>query len=689
MEDGKGGHADGTAEIVLENELIKVVIFSSTGGLKSFEEKENGRELLHHPTGRLFRFVVDVPGRETCPLDGERQQGHAESVTPTSATVAFSSLTTGSPFGPARVLDIGVSVDFELAGDELLMSIVVDNRSTHHIRQVQFPLVSGWTGFDGPGNDIVTTGSLIDSGTVDPHADNLSREVDWYTLLGAQRRWEIPFPVRTATPWLDISGVKHGASLINYMKSPRAGGPMVRDFATYDVEKIIEFGWYSQSDVPPDSSWQSDSMGVSMHKGDWHSTADRYREWLGGWWKPVMAPESFKRSLGFQNVMVTDFDGARYRTFADLPDVVKNGAEYGVRDLCIWDYLMLGFYHRTVATGLHDYGAVEERELRSAIADCQELGAHVSCLTNMRLVLPGSEWWKNGGSAGAITSTHGEVRLENWAVSGSEAGFWPRGRGPVSTALCATSEQFRELADENLSALQDLGFDSYFLDQPFEDSPCFNQLHGHRDTGDAQRGVVEWVRDFRRWANPGRHEGYVVGEQPDVFVAQGVDVFWNWNWLKARPDVIAYTLPTLTQTYVVDRNRKDALEGFLHGFQLAFCTRGLTGTLGSVDPEFSDWVRELSRIRIETADSTTLARFVDDVGIDFEGEIRAKRFESAGGTAVVITNPSDVEVRGSVLVEAPTRGASRVRVAFGSEAKISNNRADVAMPPWSVVVWEL
>lgn len=687
----KGG-VSSAPPITLRNDVIEVGIDPGTGGIVKLTDLRNGQEHMHAPTGRIFRITGPRNGMGSAAIDSEFQSGEVAESSERRLVLRFTELNAHDYDATPLTIPAEVEVQYWLEdGPELFTGITITNRSENAFEQVHFPLISGWTGYAGKGVDLLTTGSIANHGTVDPHADNISREVDWYTLLGAFEKWELPFPVRGATPWLDLSGGGVGLGIHNYMTVPRAGGAMLRDHSLFDKKHIMEVGWYSIVDIQPGASWTSPRFGIHLHQGDWHDTADHYGQWLRTWWKPKIADEAFKRTLGFQNVIVRDFDGLKYRRFSDLPDIVRAGLEYGIDGLCIWEWVMLGFYHRADPAGLHDYSPEELQELKDALTEITEMGVAVSTLTNMRLVIPTNDWWKNGGSAGAIRNTFGEARHEDWAVTSQEPNFWPRGRGPASSVLCAKSKVFRDLADEHLNALTEIGFNAMFLDQPFEYSPCYDPDHGHAEPGDTHEGIVDWVVDYYDRFTPLARGGYIMGEQPDLFTAQGIDVFWNWAWFKSRPDIISYAFPELTQTYVVDRSHKDALEGFLYGYQLALTTRGLTGELRQ-DPEWAEWLRELSALRTATADTTTLAKFVDDRGLRVEGPVQAKRFVTDGGTAVIVVNQSDETVTATIGVEgafATSAVNSTPGCTWTDAAHAGGAGLQVTMAPWSALVWDL
>lgn len=687
----KGG-VSAAAPIELRNEVIAVQIDPGTGGIVKLTDRRNGQEHMHAPTGRIFRLTGPRERMGGAALDSEFQAGQVVEAGDHRLRLRFEELNAHDYRGAPIQVAVDVEVTYWLEdGPELFTSLTIENRSDQPLHQVQFPLVSGWTGYAGPGEDELTTGAGFSAARVDPHADNISREVDWYTILGAQERWEMPYPIRTLTPWVDLSGGGRGLGVINYLEAPRSGGPMLRDHTGYLKQHIMEVGWYSIVDLRPGTTWTSSRFGIHLHRGDWHDTADRFREWLLTWWKPAIAPEQFRRSLGFQNVLISDFDGLQYRDFSDLPDIVRTGLEYGIEGLSIWEWTMLGFYHRDDERGLHDFSPEELDALKQAIAECVAMGAAVSTLTNTRLVLRTSQWWKDGGEAGAIKNTHGESRYEDWSVVSQEAGYWPRGRGPASSVLCARSKVFRDLADEHLDALTEIGFNAMFLDQPGEYSPCYDTTHGHLEPGDTQEAVAQWAIDYRKRFDPASRGGYILGEYPDLFSAQGIDVFWSWYWKRARTDVVAYTFPELTHTWVVDRNKQDALGGFLHGFQLALTTRGLTGDLRD-EPDFAAWLKELSVLRKATAEATTLAQYVDDRGLTVDGPVRAKRYLTEGGTSVVVINDSDEEATAVVSVAAQaataavkaTGGSSWVDTKAGSDPGLK-----ITLAPWSALVWEL
>ncbi len=155
-----------------------------------------------------------------------------------------------------------------------------------------------------------------------------------------------------------------------------------------------------------------------------------------------------------------------------------------------------------------------------------------------------------------------------------------------------------------------------------------------------QMTIRNAVVEFRKRLLARCPDGYIIGEMPDVWVGQVIDVWWNWYWPSMMPEIMAYTVPGQINSYVTDADIGKAQQGFLHGFLLMITNHGLEATLGDV-PQFADYVRQRADLRARTAHCTAEAEFADVDGLTCEGG-QARRFVTAGGSnGVTIINPED------------------------------------------------
>jgi len=80
-----------------------------------------------------------------------------------------------------------------------------------------------------------------------------------------------------------------------------------------------------------------------------------------------------------QNIVTRLWDGTPIWPFSSIPKIIRGGIPYGIYDLCIWDYLMLGKPGPHQPRDIADFPAEEEASLRQALAEARSLGATSAC----------------------------------------------------------------------------------------------------------------------------------------------------------------------------------------------------------------------------------------------------------------------------------------------------------------------
>ena len=277
-----------------------------------------------------------------------------------------------------------------------------------------------------------------------------------------QRRWSIRYPVFSQLPWLDISGGGRGLHLINYMNPIRVGGMAAEKLNDYSPDLSLAFGWFSNPEIKSGETWTSPRFGLGVHQGDWHVPARRYRDWLKTWWKPAPSPERLYRMLGVQNIVTRLWDGTPIWPLSAIPKIIREGIPYGIFDLCVWDYLMLGNQARINPADIADFSPAEEASLRQALAEARGLGGFTSMLINYRVVSPTSHFFKTGGEGGALRMRDGSLRPEPSPTGGYTAEITPHWMGPECVVMCQRSPEFRQAMLRTLDKLLDIGFQRLF-----------------------------------------------------------------------------------------------------------------------------------------------------------------------------------------------------------------------------------
>jgi len=229
---------------------------------------------------------------------------------------------------------IKVEVSFKLpqGADEILMTMKIVNEGKEAITGAIFPWLNGWKSPGNPALDKVILGPGC--APIDPASLSSDWRIAWANNF--QEESSADYPVYTHVPWLDFSGEQGGISCINYQRNPRHCYAGVKNMAGFNPDTCVPgifWGFYAY--VPPGEEWESPCVGISVHEGDWHQTADRYRMWADKWLVPASSNRKFRESIGSLHVYFTGFDGTPFRSAGDLPEIASVARGYGVREFCV------------------------------------------------------------------------------------------------------------------------------------------------------------------------------------------------------------------------------------------------------------------------------------------------------------------------------------------------------------------
>jgi hypothetical protein len=659
----------------LANGLVSFDFDPATGSLVQIRDLRSGIAYLSDPReGRLFRLFVPDPEEWIDRYVDSHEAGRPEmGLEGTTLVIRWRNLSIGTGRLDGRTgSGIGATVRVSLAAgdDEARFTLELVHDGLHTICEAHFPWVGGWQGFSG-------NRGTIAAGThkpLDPFHD--LRRNDGWNLLGYTRRVNIGFPHLN----IPLCEVGNGSTGLSYNFYPEAVD-LNYDLLVSDLNERLgdphpSFSWVHRPFLAPGGRWKSGTVGIAPHQGDWHEAADRMRRWLATWWQPPRTPESLRGIFAFQNVYFRDFTGREHRPLSALPSLARHGLEHGVGHFIVWDMPMLGMYLRPGSAGLFEDESERIAELRRSLAEVRAMGVHVSPLVNLRLGTQTHPFWKEHGDAWAIRTRYGMVAPETLPLRAHAANMIVRYLDQGGARFCPHDPGFQEWAIASTGKVLDLGFDAAFLDQPFGEDYCFSDRHGHPVPAAGHAGACSWVAraaELVRSRSPG---GYVIGEVPDIWNTQLLDLWWFWDWSWLRPEVFRYTLPGSLQSWVIDAyDHEDQVpRAFAGGFVFNLNVRSLERTLPDV-PEFAARVKRLADLRAATRSFTVDGRFVDRRGLSIEaGDDAVAAVYEAGERVGVVLGDCD---RARVSLDARVLGERKV-----SGVRLYREDGSVREPRW-------
>lgn len=614
---------------------LRLEIDDRTGSVVGISDTGSGRvHFAGDPASspalaRLFRVILPI----------ERWSSHAAdswSSGPPELETAAGRLTLRyrdlrSPRGGS-----GITAEVELsAGGEseaILRLRLASHRRRGHLTDVLFPWLGAWQ--EGAGRaGTVTLGGVRSISTTHFPVNRGMTFSRWH-----QREF-FTYPMDLYAPWLDISDGAGGVSLISYQRSARNVGAFLENLAGYDPGLDLSVGLNHFLDLEDGATWESPPIGISVHAGDWHASADRYSAWVDSWFRPPPTPEWARRSIGFQNVLFRGFDGTPVRPLATIPEVAAAGIDAGVPHLSVWDYVLLGEYGKLDDVPDHGFAAGERETLQAGLAEARKLGARLSSLQNYRLVNPETSRFREAAHAEVCRRFNGSPFVEEYSGSLAHAMVITNHVGPMVHPLDARIAGVRERVLRLISQTLDLGFDSHFYDQPFETWPSYHPGRGDDQPDGAHAATVSLLGEVRSLLARRSPDGIVIGEYCDVFASEAVDLWMSWYTDLDDLRRSLYSIPQTIQSWVVDSDPAAATRAVALGAQLCLTTRGGESHLGEV-PAFAAHVRRLADLRAR-APRLWGGRFRDLAGlaVEADGPVAASVYASPAGSAIIVGSP--------------------------------------------------
>jgi hypothetical protein len=679
---------NGRTGLVIDPRTGSIVrIADAVSGLVHIDAQRDGRR-----DGRLFQLLTPSEAWWGRTAESHRQSQVRARPDGSGVVLEYPDLTA------ADGASTGVAVRVEIrpgAADEFLVVLHVDNRGRGTVLDTTCPLLGGWHDLGGEGKDRLVRGA---NSVVSPRSypngsgNNYGRN--------AQRGGK-HYPVDLACPWVDVSGPTGGLSYVNYMTEGRNGKFWIENLAGYGTDFRLMFGWAHLIALRPGESWTSPAMGLAVHAGDWHQTADRYRVWFDRLHAPDYSRPEVRSRIGFQNVFFRGFDGTPIRPLEALPAAAAAGRRHGVDLLAVWDTLSLGNYARHDPHDLMDYSAEEHAVLQRGLRQAEAEGTRTCALINFRhpnvaLHLPRPELLSQ-----VQRRYVGTCRTENWTVNHTFEDLWVQHIGPESYIFSPFSPAHRERVQRLTRDYINLGYSSMFYDQPFEHHPDYGFMDRGFSPDATQHEALQVIRGVRELLLARDPQAVVIGEESDIHATPYIDQWMSWSIAGPTPALIErvamlrYSMPHTMLSWVMDHEPERAAIAFAMGMQFCLMVHGAEGTLDD-EPEFARRVGAMAALRRATAARTVMARFVGQTGLQIDGEsaFSAWAYDSPAGPAVIVA-ASGAAARGKVTLTPegfmrPHQGdGGRVMGLGGEQSSHAGLTREFSLGMNDVAVWLL
>ena len=641
--------AQNETPVVIENESIRIEIAPETGDIIGLRNKRSNREYLgSRDDAKAFRLNVPLPDRVTGfnadysanSFDSWCQKNcvitRARDEKGETLTMSHAGLIADAGTFPIKVI---YSIRLENHSDEAILHLQIENHSPHMVKEVFFPWISGVMEIEGISADTFVAPNMIYPGAT--LRDHAHQEANWeeYPFLLGIPTW--PDGYSLSMPWMNYGGDREGLYLASRSRTGIHHMLMVQDYGERGRPNLA-FAWAFPSYVAGGKTWTSPELVLSLHNGDWHAAADKYRASLSGWYQQPQTRTDFRRAFASFNSFYTE------RDFMQLAELAEDISQYDLHHLVMWNF---GDYYPKVMDPddlsvdpprlgqfAAEWGGLER--LQAANRKAHGLGVSTGIIFSQRL-------WNedtltpelhNLAEDWAIRRESGDPIWESWDHQHLGAAQWSnqgQSFGHLDYVMCSAVEGYRRFALQNVrGVLKEAGYSMMFYDQVVEGNLCFSARHRHDDVSAPSVATLGFIQELKAGMKEDNADSVLIGEGWEVLSSQYLDSGWVWR-VPPNPEVLCYTLPWVVNTSAVEVDRGVANRYLILGLRLAIVAGGLeNGKKLSDYSEFAAYIQRVVAFRSKTEKFWVDGTFQDDLGLRSSGGF-AKLYQSGNEFAVM------------------------------------------------------
>lgn len=669
----------------LSNGRLSLALDSLTGELLELVDETSGENLIKNHTFALPQpFAILAKKGEACLHPGsaetiarypQLQPEIAVSPEGQSATVTYHALWDGE-----RPWEVQVKYTVELTenGDSQ-WRIHVENHSTETLKEVRFPCVNGiYFGRDWQENALVYP---FEAGiqVKDPVTNfgKGSSHIYWrwqnykyvYGVGTISRKFpedvygiEERYSGNLSMKWLDYYGENTGLYFACHDPEPNICALRADTYGPHSPGMNFSFGHPVR--MGAETCWDSPVFVVSVHSGDWHQGADKYRAFHRQFSPATTScPKWFEKSAGL--MAHYDFkyqNGGVVHHFSDITKLLEQAKEIGLNHL-----LVAGWHKDGFDNGFPEYVPADDLgtadELRDQVAQVIAQGGHICFYVNSRLANTKYTHLKDFIAENGVLQEDGSVMTEQY------------GSGDLRFSVqCIGSRGWRKKLEETVAYVtEDIGIDGMYLDQLSMGSPCvcYNTNHDHSfgQWNFWYQKLLEEVAKRRQQQNPQPlsmiHEG-VSDSYGNLVSGQLVSTF-SYHHCGAFPQLYRYTFPeqilvdmlypernlAMRPVHVAQASREMIDRAFLLGMYFWIYDLEEDNTFRR-DPKSYEYLKKVIALRKFWLEEFGLGTYGDQNGLTNIPEgIQAACYTLEDGLLIVCSNTTSSQQTIQVQVEKP------------------------------------
>ncbi len=629
---------------VLENTFVRIELAPATGDIIGLLNKHSGHEYLRAGEyAKAFRLNVPFPGRITG-LNADYSGNAFDSWRQRSCTITRArdqnseSLTAHYPALESEAGTFPIEATFTIRledhADEATLQLQIDNHSSLLVKEAFFPWISGLQEIESLTTDTFVAPNMIYPGTALREYSYQAANWEEFPYLLGVPTW--PDGYSLSMPWMNYGGKQEGLYLASLARTGIHHMLMVQDYGPAG-RPILAFAWAFPCYIGAGKTWRSPELVLSLHGGDWHAAADKYRASLDGWYHRPQTQADFRKSFASFNSFFTK------RDFMQLAELAEDIRKYDLHHLVMWNF---GDYYPKVMDPddlsvdpprlgqfTAQWGGPER--LQAANQRARALGVSAGIIFSQRL------WNKDTltpelqkmAQDWVIRRESGDPIWESWNHQHYGADQWTDSH--LDYVMCSAVEGYRQFAKRNVrGVLKEAGYSMMFYDQVVEGNLCFSARHHHEGVSAPSMATLSFVEELKAGIKADNPDAVLIGEGWEVLSSQYLDSGWVWR-VPPNPEVLRYTLPWVINTSAVEVNRSIANRYLILGLQLAIVAGGLENGKNLSDyPEFAAYIKRVAAFRKSTERFWVDGVFQDDIGLYASGGF-AKIYDTGDEVAVM------------------------------------------------------
>ena len=331
--------------IVLANDTLRLEFDRITGALVNLATADGTWPILDRPRlGLSFRLLVPLPGRRNNNVLGEKQQLTNLELDPDGRRALFTWEGVTSELGGP--LDIGVTLEVQVADRQAPFTVTIANRSPHvvenvycpYLGDVQHPPQAEWL------KTFVYNYAAAQEWPVWPQFQNMRGYygVDYPTQISA---WSAGVGAPMA-PYILLRGPQQGlyvgvnapsSELVAWHLELRPGWgesidaqqPRTRTIAGQDV--AVRFAAVHVPYIQPGETRTLTPIAVEAYRGGWQAGVDIYKAWRDSWMAPATIPEWAREPHSWQQIHINSPEDELRVPFTELVHIGEECARHGVK----------------------------------------------------------------------------------------------------------------------------------------------------------------------------------------------------------------------------------------------------------------------------------------------------------------------------------------------------------------------